>query len=382
MQISRFFVLILFISSCSLFSGNDKKKDDSCDWPIGNRNYTWRIDTVGYWPSDLGGLYVFNDSTAFITGRVETKNSELLTGLRWNGKAWLTDIYSPSPSYPIGHYGNDATGVDTLMVSVGYWGLKLDQAAIGEFNLKTKTWTKYQFETIGSLNSVWTDGKGYYIAVGDNGVMYSKDSPNSDWVFSRMEDEFNLTKVSGVSKSELYISGYKQPDPRSFAISRIYRILQGQNIKLYDTQNPEQSILKLNKSDEVSRLSVYRCTSTDSLYLAISANTTFKLTSYGHELDFKELNLHEFIPFNTINISSGEVFMSTPNDIWVPTIYYGLYHYNGLNVQKIETIPGLPYGNTNDWGIVRKMVFSKSGKIWMLMETKVQNYILIQGTPN
>jgi len=382
MQISRFFVLIVFISSCSLFSGNDKKKDDSCDWPIGNRNYSWRIDTVGYWPSTMGGLYVFNDSTAFLTGNINDKKNNQLAGLRWNGTKWLTDIYNPAPEYPAGHFGNDAIGDDTLMVSVGYWGLNLDQAAIGEFNLKTKTWTNHKFEVQGELNSIWTDGKGFYIAVGNNGIMYTKESPSSDWVFSRMDDGFNLTKVSGISKTEWYLSGYKYSTAYRAFISKTYRYLNGQWLTLYDSSQNESSILNLRNSLLVNRLQAFRCSDTDSLYLYISGASTFKITSFGHELQFREINLRGLYLDNDESFRSGWVFGSNPNNIWMPTLYYGLYHYNGSTVQKIETIPGLPYGDMSHWGLVNQMVFSKSGKIWMLMETKVQNYILIQGTPN
>lgn len=138
----RFLIAILILSSCTLFSGNNKTSEDACNWPPGNKNYSWRIDTVAYWPSTLGGLYVFNDSTAFITGRVNTKDRRLLAGLRWDGTVWVEDIYNPTPEFPIGHYGLDATGDDSIMVSVGYWDLNGGfKSAIGEFNLRTQKWT-------------------------------------------------------------------------------------------------------------------------------------------------------------------------------------------------------------------------------------------------
>ena len=382
MQISRFFVLIVFISSCSLFSGNDKKKDDSCDWPIGNRNYSWRIDTVGYWPSTMGGLYVFNDSTAFLTGNINDKKNNQLAGLRWNGTKWLTDIYNPAPEYPAGHFGNDAIGDDTLMVSVGYWGLNLDQAAIGEFNLKTKTWTNHKFEVQGELNSVWTDGKGFYIAVGNNGIMYTKDSQSSDWVFSRMEDEFNLNKVAGISETEWYISGYKYPDPRATVNNKIYRVLNGTITVIYDNYHIDSSILPLFGSTSTTRIDAIRCCISDSLYLFISGEVQVKLSSFENELNFRSINLSKLSSgINEISHFSGYITAFTPNDVWIPTIWFGLYHYNGIDVKKIESIPSINYGDTRSDGVLRQVKKSKSGKLWMLMETGSQQYILIQGTP-
>lgn len=378
---NKLFFLFVLLTSCSLFGNSDKPKDTSCDWPPGNRNYSWRIDTVGYWSSTMGGLYVFNDSTAFITGYIKTKNAGLLPGLTWNGSNWLTDIYNPVPEFPIGHYGNDATGDDTLMVSVGYWGLNLDQAAIGEFNLKTKTWKNYKFEEQGELNSVWTDGKGFYVAVGANGIIYTKDSPTSDWVFSRMEDRYNLKRVSGISKTEWYIIGYKYLDPRKPSVDKVYRMLNGSITILYDSTDLESSILSLDV-EWITDISAIRCVQTDSLYLFVSGSDSYKLTSFEHELSFQSLNLTKLSSgVIEIKLTNGFVFAFTPFDIWLPTLRYGIYHYNGMDIKKIETIPNLNYGDVYQLGQMVNVKKSDSGKLWILMETWSQNYILIQGTP-
>lgn len=377
----KILIFLFMVSSCSLFAGNDKTKEDVCDWPPGNRNYSWHIDTVAYFPSTLGGLHVINDSSVFLTGRINAKNGDDLHGLQWDGSEWTREIYSSAPDYPIGHYGLDATGDDSIMVSVGYWDLNGGfKSAIGEFNLRTKTWTKYQYETIGRLNSVWTDGKGFYVAVGDNGVMYTKESPNSNWEFSRMEDGFNLIEVSGISSSELYISSYKGiiGNPTNY---KLYRYLDDTWITLYDTRQSEANYLSLNSSSQITRVKAFRCLNTDSLYLFIPGESTFKVSSYSNELSFNEVDLKSFNSTLMDNINSGWVFGSNPNDIWTPTMYYGIYHYDGSTIQKMESIPQLPYGDTAHWGIMNQMVFSASGKIWMLIESKVQNYILIQGTP-
>ena len=180
----------------------------NCEYPPGNRNFNWRIDTVGWFPSALGGVWAFSDSDAYLMGYIgEGKPPyRIFVGKHWNGKTWDTDINGTDAE--VAHVANDVTGDDHFMVSVGNWSINPSKPGIGEFDNLTKKWKGYQFQTQGELRSVWTDSKGYFIAVGDNAMVYTKDGYTASWVYQKAPTNFNFTKVTGISKNEVYARTY------------------------------------------------------------------------------------------------------------------------------------------------------------------------------
>ncbi len=179
---------ILFLSLALLFLGCPDKPcttcpppATNCDYPAGNRSFTWRLDTVAWWPSEVGGVWAFSDSDAYVMGNMHgstVPGQASYLGLHWNGKQWD----EPIDYYTVLHLSNDVTGDDHYMVSVGYWAVGDGKAGLAEFDNNTKRWKALQFRTSGDLRSVWTDGKGYFIAVGDNGMVYTKDGYDAEWV--------------------------------------------------------------------------------------------------------------------------------------------------------------------------------------------------------
>jgi hypothetical protein len=69
-------IVIAFVLSM-LFTGLECKKEPptnsppptSCDSPPGNRSFTWRTDTVAWWPSEVGGVWAFSDTDAYVIGK-------------------------------------------------------------------------------------------------------------------------------------------------------------------------------------------------------------------------------------------------------------------------------------------------------------------------
>ena len=66
-------LLIITLFSIVLFNLGCKKpptqppdeKPTTCTYPAGNRNFTWRIDTVAWFPSSLGGVWALSDAYAY-----------------------------------------------------------------------------------------------------------------------------------------------------------------------------------------------------------------------------------------------------------------------------------------------------------------------------
>jgi len=374
------FFLLLLLSMFSLFNLGcpDEKKPPiiipptptNCEYPPGNRNFTWRLDTVAWWPSWLGGVHAFSDSDAWVMGSLVSPTGESYVGWHWDGKKWnekvdfLTILMKP----------NDVAGDDNYMVSVGYLMFTGIRPAIAEFNNRTKQWQRYDFaQTPGELRSVWTDGKGYFIAVGDNGMVYTKDGYTAEWVYSKAPTEFNFTKVTGINKNEMYFYAHKfLISGESF--SQIWKYFNCNWTKLLDTQDSVDMAIQISEAgSQVNNIAVSRCSITDSLLIYIVGKALYEFSTEGHSLVFKKKELA------ALSRGIGYISLFSPKDYWISALEYQLYHWNGSNLQKIEPIPTLPYGQL--WGDIRSIRKGSSGKIWMVVEMSSQVYAVIQGTP-
>jgi len=375
------FVVISFV----LFNIGCKKpptqppdeKPTNCTYLAGNRNYTWRMDTVAWFPSTLGGVWAFSDSDAYVMGYIgEGKTPwRIFAGKHWDGTQWTTNINGTDEE--VGHVANDVTGDDHFMVSVGNWYINPPKPALGEFDNRTKKWKHYQFQTTGELRSVWTDGKGYFIAAGDNGMVYTKDGYTADWVYQKAPTEFNLSRIIGVSKEEIYITGYQ-----SLATGESYdqgwEIYRNTWIKLFDTKDTSNASLHLTISDYFSEMGVWRCGITDSLKLYVIGDQSYLFESKGQQLEFRKTNLSDIgLPLKAKGRTGMRVNVFTPNDIWIIGTRYNFYHWNGDNFIKM-LVPGLPTDDMQ-FGWQLRLIKTKTGKMFFGSEISSQVYVVMQG---
>jgi hypothetical protein len=108
----------------------------TCTYPPGNRNFTWRLDTVAWFLSTVAGVWVFSDTDAYVIGYIIDGKPPytLRPGRHWNGKFWgdsingtwgfdnATEIWGDIRI----DLRNDVTGDDHFMVAAGFWGDKQD----------------------------------------------------------------------------------------------------------------------------------------------------------------------------------------------------------------------------------------------------------------
>jgi hypothetical protein len=389
MRSSILIVILVLISifsclqlSCRKDTPTQTPPDDkptTCTYPPGNRNFSWRLDTVAWFPSTLGGVWAFSDDDAYLMGYIgEGKPPwRIFVGKHWNGKTWDTNINGTDAE--VAHVSNDVTGDDHYMVSVGNWAINPSKPGIGEFNNITKKWTGFQFQTQGELRSVWTDGKGYFIAVGDNGMVYIKDGYTADWIYTKAPTELNLDNITGVSKDEIYISGYQ-----NLTIGEHYyqgwKLYQNFWITLFDTKDTSGTPLHLVASDYPGEMGVWRCNITDSLKLYVIGDQSYLFESTGQQLDFRRTNLSDIgLPLKALGRTGMRVDVFSPNDVWIIGTRFNFYHWNGSNFQKMY-VPGVPTDD-QQFGWQLKLVKTKSGKLFFPTETSSQVYIVAQGTP-
>ena len=185
--------------------------------------------------------------------------------------------------------------------------------------------------------------------------------------------------LSGVSKVEIYVTSYL-----SLASGVTYEQLWKFNgstwQKLYDTQNPNEGLLQQGsiQFEGVNDIAPYRCSVSDSLKLYWVANESFLLSSEGQSLNYEAQNLTELgLPLRQKGRTGLWVDLFTPNDVWIYGTRFNFYHWNGISFQKM-TIPELPNDDTQ-FGYQRKMVKTKSGKVFFPTEISSQVYVVAQG---
>jgi hypothetical protein len=306
-----------------------------------------------------------------------------LPGLHWDGNRWGREIHGSAQE--IGSRPNDVTGDANTMVTVGYWGFDstsgmIVHPGVAEFNNLAKRWTRYRFQTIGQLRAVWTDGKGYFIAVGDNGTVYSKDGTGGSWTFSKAPTSFHFGNIAGVSKTEIYASAFLSL-VTGVQYTQYWKFNGMQWQKLYDGQDSASSLLKLAGAEgAMFDVGAYRCPLTDSLRLYLIGWESFLLESKGQDLHFRLTNLSQLgLPLRATQRTALAIDLFTPKDYWVLGTRYNFYHWNGDNFQRV-VIPGLPSSDLQ-FGAQRRMVKTKSGKVFLPSEVAPQVYVVIQGRP-
>lgn len=384
---SRLVVTSIFVVTSLLHIGCPDEKPPivipptptNCEYPAGNRNFNWRLDTVAWWPSTLGGVHAFSDTDAWVMGYMQgptVPGQESYVGIHWNGKEWkekidfLTILMKP----------NDVTGDDHFMVGAGWVGLpEGTTAAVAEFNNQTKLWKGTHLSTKGELRCVWTDGGGYFIAAGDTGMVYIKDGYLGEWIYHKAPTNFSFYKVSGISKNELYLLGNINISGNNF--KQLYRFDGSLWKKLSDTQDTSSQIIPLTLADFPTDVSPFRCEITDSLSMFIIGNESYLLQTSGKGFtNYKMTNLESMgLPLRINGRTGIDANGFSPSDVWIFGTRYNFYHWNGINFLKV-TIPGLPNDDLT-FGDQRKMIKTSSGKLFLPTEISSQVYVVIQGTP-
>ena len=386
-------IVIVFVLSLLFFSINCRKSPvapsppaTNCEYPPGNRNFTWRTDTVGWFPTTLGGVWAFSDDDAYLMGYLgEGKPPyRIFDGLHWDGNTWSNDIHEVALG-DIKHTPLDVIGDDHFMVSVGYWGIGSSSgviylAGLAEFDNNTKKWTGYQFQTQGSLYAVWTDGNGYFIAVGDNGMVYTKDGYTANWVYTKAPTNFTFYHINGVSKNEVYASAYLSLTSGQ-DYEQYWKFDGSTWYKLFDNQDTTGNIISLpGDYSGLTDVAAYRCSVTDSLRLYLGGWDSYLLQSKGQSLSFSTMNLSAIgLPLHSLGSTAVRIDLFSPNDVWIFSSRYDCYQWNGINFQQIN-IQGLPAPESS-FGSIGRMVKTNTGKVFFPCEVSSQIYVVAQGTP-
>lgn len=380
----KYLIFIFILISCCSSPNEPKNSSTPCSYPAGNRNFTWKADTIGWFPSTMGGVHAFADDDAYAGGTFVTNTNPRKTYLmlHWDGVSWKPVEYSDLIS-ELGTQPLDITGDDQYMVAVGDYDPNSAKPGIGEYNNQTKKWKGTQFQTSGALRAVWTDKNGYFIAVGENGTIYSKDGYDAEWKYEQISSKYNFGDITGISKHEIYVLGHKDiwiGDGYKL-FNQIWKYDGSSWKKLFDDNDSTGMPLKIPEGyDSYFGMGAVRCSETDELKLYLTGWESILYESTGQNLSFKMTNLSEKGLFlRTIRRVARDTYIFTPNDIWVTGDDFYFFHWDGSHFDRI-LIPPLPEKNSAA-GFQHRFVKTKTGKLFIPSETSSsQVYVIVQGT--
>lgn len=368
-QILDFIVAFCIFSGCENPSSPNKKDPvdppptTSCDEPKTTNDYTWRIDTVGHWPSDLGGVYAFSDSDAYALGDI-WDGKEVYAGLHWDGKKW--GKITSGTGDDIGHSSLAISGDQNLMVSVGYAGVANPTPVLAEFDNRTKKWKATKFSGFGAVTSIWTDGTGLFLAGGSYGKLYRKNGYSSSWVTLSCPFDGQIDGIKLLSNGELYISQYNNSSQYQF-----WRQKNGVWQKIYDSSQPDSTRYIQFGFDELWGFDMFYCPVTKILAM-YTFTTRNKTLVYKPEYDrfFGTENSYE----QALGSLGHKAKVFAPNDIW----FWGgaWFHWDGKTTQRFK-FPGYPSFVT---GTVPSK--TKTGKVFIPLNNEGQVWLIAQGVPN
>lgn len=374
--------LLLFITSCSLFSHEESGKKDKNLTQI--RQFTWEFDTVGNRFSGGGGIHGFSDDNVFAMGSFYSdEKGTYLRGMRWDAEQWTDDYHIPNLEFLIA--SEDVTGDDSTLVAVGAWGGIHDVSiATARYSSNTQTWRQFKPDIEGTLLDVWTDGNGFYASVGYNGLVAISEDGGKSWNVEQKAGDYLLQGISGAHRDDYFIWGSRYNRVESTNQFAFWRIKNGAWIKLFDSLKPGETKAELSFLNDFIGYQFYapHAKETDTTHLFLSDNNSaYRISLYDDKI-LKSQDLEE-APTNADNtdLRATWIFGTTKNDIWLSKSLLKFYQWNGMDLYETNITQGLPIDGNG--GILVDFYQSNSGKVWMLVELRNSNQIygVLQGTP-
>jgi hypothetical protein len=212
--------LIIINNSCSENStGTGKNGIDTT-----SHNFTWRIDTLGKYPSFFHDVTVIDQNNIWAVGEITT-DSGTYGGAHWNGTKWKLQKFardgnpSVSPIKSIQSVNGTNTNMWIVTGSIYLWDGK---------NLNRK-WLVPSFGK--GVEQIWKVSDDDIYFVGGSGTIVHYDGKT----FKEVQTNTNirLQRISGNSKGNVFVTGYEQ---NGDAIA--LEIVDGNVKELYHSEGP------------------------------------------------------------------------------------------------------------------------------------------------
>lgn len=348
---------LIYLSACDengKITGTPDDPPDTtvlpCMNPKSSNTFNWDIDSIGERESIsnsiAGGIFAFSDSDAFAMGNFY-RNGTIYAGAHWDGKNWI--YFTRNSTIQIATYA--VTGDSKRMVAVGGRFTALGGQQVLEFTKSDRKWKKTELSFRGNLYTVWTNGSGYYLAGGDEGLLVEKESDNSEWKIINSPVDFYVYKITGISKDKIFLLGAALQKGMQIwsRINGIWNLLYDQS--LTDTTFALNIPLKSDMAD----ISVLSCSVGNSVNLYVGTVPVKIFTVMNNGTEFTPSKN----PFASITREMLVIYPLAKNDIWLTGNY--LYHYNGQSLVKVSFT-----GNFSNFSAGIPFVTS-SGKVFALL---------------
>jgi hypothetical protein len=210
-MINKFLSACIFFALLVIFflnSGCKKNPVIPPDVPdTTSHNFSWKIDTIGIYPSVLEGVWGTDVNNVYAVGLIYYSYSPLqfTAIIHWDGVKWSSLNYHEGYLNSIYGFGKDD------IWAVGNWRVGYDAyALITHWNgKKWTTWKFMQSDSIsgqyGELVGIWGTGTTNLYAVGAAGLILHYDG--SSWTQQPGGTDFSLIDVWGFDKDNIFAAG-------------------------------------------------------------------------------------------------------------------------------------------------------------------------------
>ncbi|MBN2600444.1 MAG: hypothetical protein JXR87_00470 [Candidatus Marinimicrobia bacterium] len=179
---------------CFLKDGKTKAESDPVSvhtLPATSHDFTWEIETLGNWGSDLNDVWIVDENNIWVVGTIKTDSDEY-NAARWDGNEWeLMQIVNPDPIFSIFYFSDD----DIWYVLYGY-----------PVHWDGNDWTLYRFHSMGidaHALSLWGTSSSNIYFVGDQGSIVHYDGSTFRKIGSGTE--MNISDVYGFDDGTIFI---------------------------------------------------------------------------------------------------------------------------------------------------------------------------------
>lgn len=166
-----------------------------------SHNYSWQIDTIGIYPSNIDGVWGTDRNNVYAVGLIFYSYSPYtFTGItHWDGEKWNSMDYHEGYLHDIYGFGSND------IWAVGHWQVDYNQyALITHWN--GSTWATWKLQQYPGLYGIWGSSSSNIYAVGTGGIIIHYDG--SSWVKQSSGTSMDLVDICGIDTNNIYICGF------------------------------------------------------------------------------------------------------------------------------------------------------------------------------
>ncbi len=319
-----------------------------------SHDFSWRVDTVGLWPSVLYDVDAVDENNVWAVGEIVTADSDSVwhnpqkrnNAIKWNGKEfeyYQLEVMS----------GGGNIGIQTLLVSLCFSEDDIWFFSLGSYvHWNGSSWESEYITAQKGIKAGWgISGDDYYLV----GYMGSVTRYNGS--------EFTLMDC-GTDKDLHAITGYVDPET---GLTNLW--IAGEEILLHYDGKTWTTVWDENNAllpDNSQLGAVY---APDSRHVIVLPWIYPKV--YGYCINTRDTSQYKIL--FTTEVSGLVMDGMALNDIFIGGKLNRISHYNGNSVREYPQIES--YGNAH--GIVYK-----NNNVFMVSSTGGQQGIFIHGTRN